>query len=197
VHGQDGSNDTFPLEYVLRLMRSWAHVPCDPYVRVQNTGVSVLFQGFFFRPADAPLAAITAEHNNVILASTHSTGMSLSALDDIKRAGGVDMRPLRAMMSVSCFVRMPRVQLSFRFMGPDDASQMQRLLDRAELRQRSVSRPGGGDDGCSGEGPSPRAPIRPPVLSPVPGHAAAALVGQAAYPPPTRFPASLLHALLG
>jgi hypothetical protein len=101
------------------------------------------------------------------------------------------------MMSVSCFVRMPRVQLSFRFMGPDDASQMQRLLDRAELRQRSVSRPGGGDDGCSGEGPSPRAPIRPPVLSPVPGHAAAALVGQAAYPPPTRFPASLLHALLG
>ncbi|RXF42738.1 hypothetical protein EG864_14985, partial [Enterococcus faecalis] len=31
--------------------------------------------------------------------------MSLSALDDIKRAGGVDMRPLRAMMSVSCFVR--------------------------------------------------------------------------------------------
>ncbi|APT68435.1 UL34 protein [Suid alphaherpesvirus 1] len=197
VHGQDGSNDTFPLEYVLRLMRSWAHVPCDPYVRVQNTGVSVLFQGFFFRPADAPLAAITAEHNNVILASTHSTGMSLSALDDIKRAGGVDMRPLRAMMSVSCFVRMPRVQLSFRFMGPDDASQMQRLLDRAELRQRSVSRPGGGDDGCSGEGPSPRAPIRPPVLSPVPGHAAAALVGQAAYPPPARFPASLLHALLG
>ncbi|RXF45303.1 hypothetical protein EG873_15650, partial [Enterococcus faecalis] len=29
----------------------------------------------------------------MILASTHSTGMSLSALDDIKRAGGVDMRP--------------------------------------------------------------------------------------------------------
>ncbi|RXF57739.1 hypothetical protein EG867_15715 [Enterococcus faecalis] len=37
----------------------------------------------------------------------------------------------------------------------------------------------------------------PRVLSPVPGHAAAALVGQAAYPPPARFPASLLHALLG
>ena len=55
VHGQDGSNDTFPLEYVLRLMRSWAHVPCDPYVRVQNTGVSVLFQGFFFRPAASSL----------------------------------------------------------------------------------------------------------------------------------------------
>lgn len=121
----------------------------------------------------------------MILASTHSTGMSLSALDDIKRAGGVDTRPLRAMMSVSCFVRMPRVQLSFRFMGPDDASQTQRLLDRAEMRQRSVSRPGGGaGGGDDGEGPSPRAPIRPTVISPVPGHAAAAFVGQAAYPRP-------------
>lgn len=151
-------------------MRSWAHVPCDPYVRVQNTGVSVLFQGFFFRPADAPLAAITAEHNNVILASTHSTGMSLSALDDIKRAGGVDTRPLRAMMSVSCFVRMPRVQLSFRFMGPDDASQTQRLLDRAEMRQRSVSRPGGVPAAATtARGPRPARPSARPSSRPCPG----------------------------
>ncbi|AVT50675.1 nuclear egress membrane protein [Cervid alphaherpesvirus 1] len=137
--GQDGSNEAFPLEYILRLMASWARTDCDPYVRVQNTGVSVLFQGYFSRPPGAPLAAITAEQNNATLASTQSTGLSLSALEKIKARGGVDPRPFRAMMSVSCFVRMPRVQLSFRFLGPGDSHRTGRLLDRA-VRERLSER---------------------------------------------------------
>ncbi|AIQ80606.1 nuclear egress membrane protein [Bovine herpesvirus type 1.2 strain SM023] len=138
-NGQDGSNESFPLEYILRLMASWAQTDCDPYVRVQNTGVSVLFQGYFSRPPGAPLAAITAEQNNATLASTQSTGLSLSALEKIKARGGIDPRPFRAMMSVSCFVRMPRVQLSFRFMGPGDSHRTGRLLDRA-VRERLSER---------------------------------------------------------
>lgn len=43
------------------------------------------------------------------------------------------------MMSVSCFVRMPRVQLSFRFMGPGDSHRTGRLLDRA-VRERLSER---------------------------------------------------------
>nr|BCB65309.1 nuclear egress membrane protein-like protein [Walrus alphaherpesvirus 1] len=129
-NGQDGSDVVFPIEYILRLMNNWAETTCDPYIKIQNTGVSVLFQGFFFKPQLAPLAEITSENNNVILKSTQSTGVTLSMLEYVKREGGMDMRPLRAMMQINCFVRMPRVQLSFRFMGPEDASRTQRLFDR-------------------------------------------------------------------
>ncbi|QBM10866.1 Virion egress protein UL34 [Caprine alphaherpesvirus 1] len=136
-NGQDGCSESFPLEYILRLMASWAETACDPYVKIQNTGVSVLFQGYFSRPPGAPLADITAEQNNATLASTQSTGLSLSALEKIKGRGGIDPRPFHAMMSVSCFVRMPRVQLSFRFMGPGDSYRTSRLLDRVVREQLS------------------------------------------------------------
>ncbi|AAC59541.1 nuclear egress membrane protein [Equid alphaherpesvirus 4] len=129
--GPDNNSVTFPIEYVLRLMKNWARSQCDPYIRIQNTGVSVLFQGFFFAPPNAPMASITSEHNNVILKSTHTTGLSLSGIERVKRGGGLDLRPLQAMMQISCFTRMPVVQLSFRFMGPEDASRTQRLLERA------------------------------------------------------------------
>ncbi|QPI70137.1 nuclear egress membrane protein [Equid herpesvirus 6] len=129
--GADSASVTFPLEYVLRLMKNWARAPCDPYVRIQNTGVSVLFQGFFFAPSGAAATPITSERNNVILRSTQATGLALSELERLKRGGGLDLRPLQAMMQVCCFTRMPVVQLSFRFMGPEDASRTQRLLDRA------------------------------------------------------------------
>ncbi|AIL02943.1 nuclear egress membrane protein [Equid alphaherpesvirus 3] len=147
--GADSSGVTFPLEYVLRLMKNWARAPCDPYVRIQNTGVSVLFQGFFFAPHGAAAAPITSEHNNVILRSTQATGLALSELERLKRGGGLDLRPLQAMMQVCCFTRMPVVQLSFRFMGPEDSSRTQRLLDRAasfgvveRSRGRSLASPG-------------------------------------------------------
>ncbi|AUN34151.1 virion protein [Equid alphaherpesvirus 1] len=129
--GPDNNSVTFPIEYVLRLMKNWARSQCDPYIRIQNTGVSVLFQGFFFAPPNAPMASITSEHNNVILKSTHTTGLALSGIERVKRGGGLDLRPLQAMMQISCFTRMPVVQLSFRFMGPEDASRTQRLLERA------------------------------------------------------------------
>ncbi|AHG54698.1 UL34 [Human alphaherpesvirus 2] len=130
-HGQDGSDEAFPIEYVLRLMNDWADVPCNPYLRVQNTGVSVLFQGFFNRPHGAPGGAITAEQTNVILHSTETTGLSLGDLDDVKGRLGLDARPMMASMWISCFVRMPRVQLAFRFMGPEDAVRTRRILCRA------------------------------------------------------------------
>ncbi|AAU88100.1 nuclear egress membrane protein [Cercopithecine alphaherpesvirus 2] len=130
-NGQNGSDDSFPIEYVLRLMRDWADVPCNPYLRVQNTGVSVLFQGFFSRPAGAPGGTITAEQNNVILQSTEATGLALGDLDEIKARVGLDPRPMMASMWIHCFVRMPRVQLAFRFMGPEDAGRTRRILCRA------------------------------------------------------------------
>ncbi|AAG27197.1 unknown [Cercopithecine alphaherpesvirus 9] len=120
-----------PVEYVMRLMANWAECVCDPYIKIQNTGVSVLFQGYFFRPTNAPVAAISIDSNNVILSSTLSTGLSLSALEAIKRGGGIDKRPLQAMMWINCFVRMPYVQLAFRFMGPEDPTRTHRLLTRA------------------------------------------------------------------
>nr|WHT50065.1 hypothetical protein Beed-S103_00022 [Bovine alphaherpesvirus 5]WHT50147.1 hypothetical protein HeiferVagina-S102_00029 [Bovine alphaherpesvirus 1]WHT50233.1 hypothetical protein Milk-S104_00029 [Bovine alphaherpesvirus 1]WHT50321.1 hypothetical protein Docile-S101_00029 [Bovine alphaherpesvirus 1] len=180
-NGQDGSNESFPLEYILRLMASWAQTDCDPYVRVQNTGVSVLFQGYFSRPPGAPLAAITAEQNNATLASTQSTGLSLSALEKIKARGGIDPRPFRAMMSVSCFVRMPRVQLSFRFMGPGDSHRTGRLLDRAvreRLGERDARRRDG--RGCEHEHVHEREYARGLALGPAAlGGAAAAAAGGA------------------
>ncbi|BAP00713.1 nuclear egress membrane protein [Pteropodid alphaherpesvirus 1] len=130
-NGQNGSDDTFPIEYVLRLMSDWAEAACDPYLRIQNTGVSVLFQGFFNRPSDAPKRAVTAAHTNVILHSTEATGLSLVDLDDIKKRMGLDTRPMMASMWISCFVRMPQVQLAFRFMGPEDAGRTRRILCRA------------------------------------------------------------------
>ncbi|ADO13793.1 nuclear egress membrane protein [Saimiriine alphaherpesvirus 1] len=144
-NGQDGADDSFPIEYVLRLMSDWAEAPCDPYLRVQNTGVSVLFQGFFSQPSGAPGAPVTADHNNVILHSTETTGLALSDLDAIKKRAGLDTRPMMACMWVHCFVRMPRVQLAFRFMGPEDAGRMRRLLYRAteqavERQQSSEAR---------------------------------------------------------
>ncbi|AFR32475.1 nuclear egress membrane protein [Leporid alphaherpesvirus 4] len=129
--GQNGSDESFPIEYVLRLMSDWAEVPCDPYLSVQNTGVSVLFQGFFCRPAGFPRASIAVDQNNVILHATGSAGMALSALDELKRRAGLDTSPMMASMWISCFVRMPRVQLAFRFMGPEDAARTRRLLCRA------------------------------------------------------------------
>ncbi|AQS79181.1 nuclear egress membrane protein [Ateline alphaherpesvirus 1] len=132
--GQDGSNELFPIEYVLRLMSDWTDEPCDPYLRVQNTGVSVLFQGFFSRPSGGSDAPVAADRNNVILRSTETTGLALSDLDAIKRRGGLDTRPMMACMWVYCFARMPRVQLSFRFMGPEDADSTRRLLYRAAER---------------------------------------------------------------
>ncbi|BBM13206.1 nuclear egress membrane protein [pteropodid alphaherpesvirus 2] len=144
-NGQNGSDDTFPIEYVLRLMSDWAEAACDPYLRIQNTGVSVLFQGFFNRPSDAPKRAVTAAHTNVILHSTEATGLSLVDLDDIKKRMGLDTRPMMASMWISCFVRMPRVQLAFRFMGPEDAGRTRRILCRAAEqaieRQRRSRRP--------------------------------------------------------
>ncbi|ACT88324.1 nuclear egress membrane protein [Felid alphaherpesvirus 1] len=128
--GQDDNDVTFPVEYVLRLMSDWADVHCDPYIEIQNTGVSVLFKGFFFKPAMAAESPINSENTNVILGSTQSTGISLSTLDVAKRESGMDLRPLRVMMQLHCFVRMPRVQLSFRFMGPEDVSRSQRLFER-------------------------------------------------------------------
>ncbi|SBS69283.1 nuclear egress membrane protein [Human alphaherpesvirus 1] len=130
-HGHDGSDESFPIEYVLRLMNDWAEVPCNPYLRIQNTGVSVLFQGFFHRPHNAPGGAITPERTNVILGSTETTGLSLGDLDTIKGRLGLDARPMMASMWISCFVRMPRVQLAFRFMGPEDAGRTRRILCRA------------------------------------------------------------------
>ncbi|QQL08467.1 nuclear egress membrane protein [Canid alphaherpesvirus 1] len=129
-NGQDRSDVVFPIEYILRLMSNWAETICDPYIKIQNTGVSVLFQGFFFKPYSSPIADISTENNNVILQSTESTGVTLSSLEHVKREGGMDTRPLRAMMQVNCFVRMPKVQLSFRFMGPEDLSRTQHLFDR-------------------------------------------------------------------
>ncbi|SCO83534.1 nuclear egress membrane protein [Spheniscid alphaherpesvirus 1] len=129
-NGQDGADEVFPVEYVLRMMSDWASVRCDPYVRIQNTGVSVLIQGFFSAPPDAPIASITADQNNVILKSTQHTGINLSTLEEIKKTCGLDPRPMQAIMWVSCFVRMPMVQLSFRFMGPEDPARTQRLMDR-------------------------------------------------------------------
>ncbi|QPO25243.1 nuclear egress membrane protein [Bovine alphaherpesvirus 2] len=129
--GQNGTDNTFPIEYVLRLMSDWAEIYCDPYLSIQNTGVSVLFQGFFNRPPDAPRASVTAERNNVILQTTGSAGMSLGELDELKRRAGLDTSPMMASMWISCFVRMPRVQLAFRFMGPEDATRTRRLLCRA------------------------------------------------------------------
>ncbi|AVT50745.1 nuclear egress membrane protein [Cervid alphaherpesvirus 2] len=171
-HGQDGGNEAFPLEYVLRLMASWAQTDCDPYVRVQNTGVSVLFQGYFSRPPGAPIAAITAEQNNATLASTQSTGLSLSALERIKARGGIDPRPFRAMMSVSCFVRMPRVQLSFRFLGPGDSHRTGRLLDRA-VREQLGERER--EERARAAAAAAAAAPAPPAAGPRPGGAGAAL----------------------
>nr|QBH83790.1 UL34 [Human alphaherpesvirus 2] len=176
-HGQDGSDEAFPIEYVLRLMNDWADVPCNPYLRVQNTGVSVLFQGFFNRPHGAPGGAITAEQTNVILHSTETTGLSLGDLDDVKGRLGLDARPMMASMWISCFVRMPRVQLAFRFMGPEDAVRTRRILCRAAeqaLARRRRSRRSQDDYGAGrwrrrttlperpGRGSPPRARQRRP-----------------------------------
>nr|QCA44548.1 ORF24 [Human alphaherpesvirus 3] len=130
-NGEDNVSEAFPVEYIMRLMANWAQVDCDPYIKIQNTGVSVLFQGFFFRPTNAPVAEVSIDSNNVILSSTLSTGINLSALESIKRGGGIDRRPLQALMWVNCFVRMPYVQLSFRFMGPEDPSRTIKLMARA------------------------------------------------------------------
>ncbi|ASW27072.1 nuclear egress membrane protein [Beluga whale alphaherpesvirus 1] len=144
--GRDGGNECFPVEYVLRLMANWARVACDPYVRVQNTGVSVLIQGYFNPPPGAPVAGVTAEQHNVTLESTLCTGISLSALDAVKAEGGIDTRPFYAMMVIHCFVRMPRVQLAFRFMGPESTHRTEQLAER--VRHRAVAareaRRGGG-----------------------------------------------------
>ncbi|ARS01746.1 nuclear egress membrane protein [Macacine alphaherpesvirus 1] len=173
-NGQNGSDDSFPIEYVLRLMRDWADVPCNPYLRVQNTGVSVLFQGFFSRPHGAPGGAITADQNNVILQSTEATGLALGDLDEIKARAGLDPRPMMASMWIHCFVRMPRVQLAFRFMGPEDAGRTRRILCRAAehalARRRRTQR-------AAAEAAGPARTPTPPPAAPV-----------AAQPPPGASP---------
>nr|AHM96083.1 nuclear egress membrane protein [Papiine alphaherpesvirus 2] len=175
-NGQNGSDDSFPIEYVLRLMRDWADVPCSPYLRVQNTGVSVLFQGFFSRPHGAPGGAVTAEQNNVILQSTEATGLSLGDLDEIKARVGLDPRPMMASMWIHCFVRMPRVQLAFRFMGPEDAGRTRRILCRAAehalARRRRTQRTGAEAAGAA-RPPTPPTPA-PAAAGPPPGAAAPA-----------------------
>ncbi|AIA09528.1 nuclear egress membrane protein [Macacine alphaherpesvirus 1] len=198
-NGQNGSDDSFPIEYVLRLMRDWADVPCNPYLRVQNTGVSVLFQGFFSRPPGAPGGAITADQNNVILQSTEATGLSLGDLDEIKARVGLDPRPMMASMWIHCFVRMPRVQLAFRFMGPEDAGRTRRILCRAAehalARRRRTQR-----DGVEAEAAGPGRPPAPPSAAPAatqpPQSATAAARGWWCVSPPLRHPRAVPPPLL-
>uniref|UniRef100_A0AAU0K6Z4 Virion protein U34 n=1 Tax=Anatid alphaherpesvirus 2 TaxID=3080522 RepID=A0AAU0K6Z4_9ALPH len=129
--GVDGAEEIFPVEYVMRMMSDWASEDCDPYVHIQNTGVSVLIQGFFNPPSNAAKTPVSADRSNVVLVTTASTGISLSAVERMKAASGVDGRPFQACLNVSCFVRLPQVQLAFRFMGPGDPARTLRLLDLA------------------------------------------------------------------
>nr|ABU46135.1 membrane protein [Anatid alphaherpesvirus 1] len=135
-NGQDGSDGTFPLEYVMRMLADWARdIPCDPFVKILNTGVSVLVQGYFNRPQDCRSTAITVDRNNIISKSTESAGISLSAIEKMKTMAGIDARPLQSCMWLVCFVRMPCVQLSFRFMGPEDPSRAARILRMSEMME--------------------------------------------------------------
>ncbi|AID52738.1 nuclear egress membrane protein [Falconid herpesvirus 1] len=158
--GLDGAEEVFPVEYVMRMMSDWSCESCDPYVMIQNTGVSVLIQGFFNPPPNATKAPISVERNNVVLWTTESTGISLSAIDRMKTAGGMDSRPFQACLNISCFVRLPQVQLAFRFMGPGDPVRTRRLVElaseaydekRAQIRQDALrkSEAASPDTGCA------------------------------------------------
>ncbi|AAG45772.1 UL34 membrane phosphoprotein [Meleagrid alphaherpesvirus 1] len=128
--GADGVESAFPVEYIMRMMSDWAENECDPYIKIQNTGVSVLIEGFFNPPINAAKAPLV-DKINILLNTTDSTGIALSDINRIKQFTGVDCRPFQACLNVNCFVRLPSVQLAFRFVGPSDPSRTSRLLDSA------------------------------------------------------------------
>lgn len=140
--GADGVESAFPVEYVMRMMNDWAKGECNPYIKIQNTGVSVLIEGFFDPPINATKAPLCTDKVNVLLNTTESTGIVLSDINRIKQSIGVDCRPFQACLIVNCFVRLPIVQLAFRFVGPSDPGRTTKLLDSAiaaydaKIRQR-------------------------------------------------------------
>nr|WGL40849.1 nuclear egress membrane protein UL34 [Psittacid alphaherpesvirus 6] len=128
----DGSDCAFQVEYIMRMMADWAYgMRCDPYLRFQNTGVSMLLQGYFDPPAGAERAPVSPERGNIVLGTTEATGLSLLDIERMKTEFGVDARPLRACLAIHCFVRLPKIQLAVRFVGPSDPTRLARLMDAA------------------------------------------------------------------
>ncbi|QOD40168.1 nuclear egress membrane protein [Macropodid alphaherpesvirus 4] len=143
VYSFHGDGDTFPVEYVLELMRTWAAVECDPYIRIQNTGVSILFEGFFNMPYDSPTVPVTRGTMNVSLAASETTGLSLQDIHSLKCHAGVDPRPLMAQLGATYFVRARNVQIAFRFLGPEDKDRVKQIVKQANntlLRDRNAPR---------------------------------------------------------
>ncbi|AEI00240.1 UL34 protein [Gallid alphaherpesvirus 3] len=138
--GADGVESAFPVEYVMRMMNDWAGGECDPYIKIQNTGVSVLIEGFFAPPTNAARAPLCADKVNVLLNTTDSTGVVLSDIKRFKKSVGVDCRPFQACLNVHCFVRLPNVQLAFRFVGPTDPARTSKLLDSAVASYNSKAK---------------------------------------------------------
>ncbi|QOD40239.1 nuclear egress membrane protein [Macropodid alphaherpesvirus 2] len=143
VYSFHGDGDTFPVEYVLGLMKAWAPVECDPYLRIQNTGVSILFEGFFNIPYDSPTVSVTRGTMNVSLAASETTGLSLQDIHSLKGHAGVDPGPLMAHLGATYFVRARNVQIAFRFLGPEDKDRVKQIVKQANntwLRDRNAPR---------------------------------------------------------
>ncbi|AMB17047.1 nuclear egress membrane protein [Macropodid alphaherpesvirus 1] len=128
LYSFQGDGDTFLVEYVLSLMKAWAAVECNPYIRIQNTGVSILFEGFFDPPYDTPTIPATRGMMNVSLAASETTGISLRDIHSLKTHSGVDSRPMMAQLGAMFFIRTSHIQIAFRFLGPDNKDRVKQLV---------------------------------------------------------------------